>query len=77
MAIQLQGVIMSLPVPTDPNFRVDVSEEEFFRVGGPEDEALLKSGAFTFDDDEEDERDELLGEALQEVRALRKDVAKK
>lgn len=37
---------MSLPVPTDPAFSVDPTEDEFLHPKGDEDEALLATGAW-------------------------------
>lgn len=61
--------------PKDPNFSVDVSEEDFKRVDLPEDEALLATGEW--DEPEPDEGKRALATALKEVKALRKDIAKK
>lgn len=61
--------------PKNPNFDVEVSEKDFSRVDLPEDELLLATGEW--DEPEPDERKRALGDALKEVQALRRDIAKK
>lgn len=65
-----------LPIPKDPNFKVESTEEEFYDLDAPEDEALIAAGALDGYSDNDEEK-VILESILDDIRGVRESITKK